>query len=47
MYLQRGRQALIAIADWSPDLSNYTSPLSLKVRKTPCRPRSWANFNLL
>eukprot|EP01052_Picozoa_sp_SAG31_P045808 SAG31_NODE_8519_length_1437_cov_1.297459_1_plen_157_part_00 len=29
VYLQRGKQALIAIADWSPDLSNYTSPLTI------------------
>eukprot|EP01050_Picozoa_sp_SAG11_P004901 SAG11_NODE_326_length_10708_cov_6.937035_2_plen_193_part_00 len=34
VYLQRGKQALIAIADWSPDLSNYTSSLSLQCNWT-------------
>ena len=34
VYLQRGKQALIAIADWSQDISNYTSSLSLECNWT-------------
>ena len=34
VYLQRGKQALVAVADWGPDLSNYTTKLSMQCNWT-------------